>query len=102
MQFPPRSHPPWPSRARAKGARSRHEQHLLFGGTGQPPSGGGATVTRTLLREQIDESASDPREELAFQARLVAFSERLRSESGGVARAWKPGAPPDAWVRDSL
>jgi hypothetical protein len=51
-------------------------------------------------RSQIEESGTDPREELAFVAQLLDFSERLRHEGGGVAKAWKPGAPPDEWTRD--
>jgi hypothetical protein len=51
-------------------------------------------------RAQIDESSVDPREELSFQAQLIEFSHLLRQEGGGVAKAWKPGAPPDEWTRD--
>lgn len=48
---------------------------------------------------RLDESSVDPREELSFQAELIEFSHLLRQEGGGVAKAWKPGAPPDEWTR---
>jgi hypothetical protein len=51
-------------------------------------------------RTQIDESGVDPREELAFQAQLNDLTQPLRQEGGGVAKAWKPGAPPDEWTHD--
>ena len=49
-------------------------------------------------RAQIDETGEDPREELAFHAQLTDYSHTLRQEGGGVTKAWKPGAPPDAWA----
>jgi len=52
-------------------------------------------------RARIDESGTDPREELAFQVQLSEFSHLLRRDGGGVAKAWKPGAPPDEWTRAS-
>jgi hypothetical protein len=49
-------------------------------------------------RAEIDDGGEDPREELAFHAQLGAYAQTLRQQAGGVARAWKPGAPPAAWV----
>jgi hypothetical protein len=49
-------------------------------------------------RQQIDDSGEDPREELAFQTQLIDYARALRQEGGGVTKAWKPGAPPDAWA----
>jgi hypothetical protein len=53
-----------------------------------------------IWRAEIDDSGPDPREELAFQAQLADYSQSLRHEGGGVTKAWKPGAPPDAWLVD--
>jgi hypothetical protein len=54
-----------------------------------------------IWRAEIDESGQDPREELAFQAQLADYSHILRREGGGVAKAWRPGAPPDEWAGGS-
>jgi hypothetical protein len=51
-----------------------------------------------IWRAEIDDSGQDPREELAFQTQLADYSHALRSEGGGVTRAWKPGAPPEEWI----
>jgi hypothetical protein len=51
-----------------------------------------------VWRQSIDDVARDPREELAFQHQLADYGHELRQEGGGVTRAWKPGAPPDAWA----
>jgi hypothetical protein len=50
-------------------------------------------------RAEIDDTGSDPREELAFQHQLDDYSQRLRQEGGGVTKAWQPGAPPVEWIR---
>lgn len=50
-----------------------------------------------VWRGQIDDAGEDPREELAFQFQLSAYSRELRQEGGGVASAWNPGAPPGEW-----
>jgi hypothetical protein len=55
-----------------------------------------------VWRAEIDESGQDPREELAFQTQLADYSHTLRQEGGGVAKAWKPGAPPDNWAGGQL
>ena len=52
-----------------------------------------------VWRQQLDEAGNDPREELAFHARLVDYAHVLRQEGGGVSREWHPGAPPADWVR---
>jgi hypothetical protein len=52
-----------------------------------------------VWRQWIDDACRDPREELAFQVNLSDYGHTLRQEGGGVTRAWKPGAPPDGWVR---
>ena len=48
-------------------------------------------------RQETDDSADDPREELAFQTQLADYSHTLRQEGGGVTKAWQPGAPPEQW-----
>jgi hypothetical protein len=50
-------------------------------------------------RTEIDDTGTDPREELAFQTQLNDYAHTLRQEGGGVTKAWKPGAPPDGWSR---
>lgn len=50
-----------------------------------------------VWRDWIDQSADDPRYELAFQTQLVDYSHMLRREGGGVTRTWRPGPPPDEW-----
>jgi len=52
-----------------------------------------------VWRQWIDDACRDPREELAFQVNLSDYGHTLRQEGGGVTRAWKPGAPPDGWIR---
>jgi hypothetical protein len=52
-----------------------------------------------VWRQLIDDACRDPREELAFQVNLSDYGHTLRQEGGGVTRAWKPGAPPDGWIR---
>lgn len=52
-----------------------------------------------VWRQELDEAGRDPREELAFQARLADYAHVLRQEGGGVSREWHPGAPPGEWVR---
>jgi predicted transcriptional regulator len=52
-----------------------------------------------VWRQLIDDACRDPREELAFQVNLSDYGETLRREGGSVTDAWKPGAPPDGWVR---
>jgi hypothetical protein len=52
-------------------------------------------------RAQLDVAAADPREELAFQDRLHEYGHQLRTEAGGVTRAWQPGAPPAHWSATS-
>jgi len=50
-------------------------------------------------RAQLDDAGLDPREELIFRGHLLDYAAQLRQEGGGVARAWKPGPPPDEWAR---
>jgi hypothetical protein len=51
-----------------------------------------------VWRAEIDDAGDDPREELAFHAQLADYAQVLRQQGGGVAKAWKPGAPPDEWA----
>ena len=51
-----------------------------------------------VWRDWIDVAADDPRHELAFQAQLADYGQVLRQEGGSVTSAWKPGAPPMAWI----
>jgi hypothetical protein len=57
-------------------------------------------LARALLERlvELDDAGMDPREELAFQDRLVGYADILRQEGGGVTKAWKPGAPPEEWA----
>ncbi|MFI4990918.1 MAG: hypothetical protein ACHQHO_08430 [Solirubrobacterales bacterium] len=52
-------------------------------------------------RAQLDDAGVYPREELIFRSHLLDYSAQLRQEGGGVARAWKPGPPPDDWAGTS-
>jgi hypothetical protein len=51
-----------------------------------------------VWRAELDDSGTDPREELTFQTQLADYALLLRQEGGGVTKAWKPGAPPETWV----
>jgi hypothetical protein len=51
-----------------------------------------------VWRGEIDDAGEDPREELAFQSQLADYGRLLREQGGGVAKAWKPGAPPRSWA----
>ena len=50
-----------------------------------------------VWREEIDEAAENPREELAFHRQLADYANTLRQLGGSVTQTWKPGAPPDGW-----
>jgi hypothetical protein len=52
-----------------------------------------------VWRAEIDDAGENPREEIAFHTQLSDYSQTLRQQGGGVAKAWKPGAPPDEWCR---
>jgi hypothetical protein len=52
-----------------------------------------------VWRAEIDASAQDLREELAFQTHLAHYAHTLRQQGGGVAKAWTPGAPRE-WAAD--
>jgi hypothetical protein len=51
-----------------------------------------------VWRAEIDDAGQDPREELAFQAQLADYAQTLRQQGGGVAKTWRPGAPPQEWT----
>lgn len=51
-----------------------------------------------VWRQQLDQAARDPREELVFQSALNDYAEALRTHGRGVANTWQPDAPPDGWV----
>lgn len=51
-----------------------------------------------VWRQEIDDAADSPREELAFHRELAEYSLTLRQQAGGVAKSWKPGAPPTDWL----
>jgi hypothetical protein len=50
-----------------------------------------------VWRAEIDNTAQDPREELAFQHQLADYAQALRQQGGGVANTWTPSAPPAEW-----
>jgi hypothetical protein len=50
-------------------------------------------------RAELDD-AGHPRDELAFQNQMIDYAHYLRSQGGGVTKAWKPGAPPTEWMRE--
>ena len=52
-------------------------------------------------RADIDDTGTDPRDELAFLTAIIDFGNLLRQEGGGVTKAWKPGAPPNDWTGPS-
>jgi hypothetical protein len=49
-------------------------------------------------RSELDDSGTDPRDELAFQTQLNDYAHTLQRERGGVTKTWTPGAPPDEWA----
>ncbi len=51
-----------------------------------------------VWRETLDDTGSDPREELEFQLNVAEFGRRLSQQGGGVTKQWTPGAPPSEWV----
>lgn len=53
-------------------------------------------------RAEIDDNGPDPREEITFLSQLTDYANQLRQQSGGIAKTWKPGAPPAAWTGTSL
>jgi hypothetical protein len=56
----------------------------------------------TQWRTNIDATASDPREELSFQAQLESFSRLLDHTPGVGGRVWTPGPPPVDWLEAHL
>jgi hypothetical protein len=52
-----------------------------------------------IWRAELDDTGQNPRDELAFQNQLSDYAHTLRQQSGGVTKAWKPGAPPPEWAR---
>lgn len=61
-------------------------------------AGGYARYLESKTIEPELEAGLDPREELIFRGHLLDYAAQLRQEGGGVARAWKPGPPPDEWA----
>jgi hypothetical protein len=51
-----------------------------------------------VWRGEIDDAGENPREELAFHRELADYARTLRQQGGGVAKAWRPGAPPPEWL----
>jgi hypothetical protein len=51
-----------------------------------------------VWRDMLDDTGSDPRQELDFQLNVAEFGRRLSQQGGGVTKAWTPGAPPDEWA----
>jgi hypothetical protein len=49
-------------------------------------------------RSELDETGTDPREELAFQTQLNDYAHNLCRGGGGVTKTWTPAAPPDEWT----
>ena len=87
-----------PSRARARAlADDLASMAAATGAEAFPAASDEAVLDR---RPEIDDGGEDPREELAFHAQLNNYAQTVRQQSGGVARAWKPGAPPAAWAGD--
>jgi hypothetical protein len=55
-----------------------------------------------VWRAEIDDAGVDTGEEPAFQLQLRELARVLRQSGGGVTKAWKPGAPPNGWLRESV
>lgn len=51
-----------------------------------------------VWRDFLDDTGSDPREELDYQLNISEFGRRLAQQGGGIMKAWTPGAPPDEWA----
>lgn len=49
-------------------------------------------------RADLDQHATDPREELTFHAQLADYAQTLRVEGSSTTKTWKPGAPPRDWI----
>jgi hypothetical protein len=49
-------------------------------------------------RTEIDDSGTDPREELAFHNQLQDYAHTLQRDGGSITKAWAPGAPPYEWA----
>ncbi len=48
-------------------------------------------------RQELDDTGTDPRQELAFQNQLNDYAQLLRQQGGGVTKAWRAGAAPPEW-----
>lgn len=88
----------WGAIVALHGRYPRHLGHLKHGWWNDE------AITETLAalavwRAEIDNSAQDPREELAFHHQLADYANTLRQQSGGVSNTWQPGAPPQEWTQ---
>jgi len=48
-------------------------------------------------RSELDDTGTDPRDELAFQTQLTDYAHTLRTEGAGVTTTWTPGPAPPEW-----
>jgi hypothetical protein len=49
-------------------------------------------------RQELDDTATDPRHELAFQTQINDYTQQLRQRGGGTSKSWRPDAQPADWV----
>jgi hypothetical protein len=49
-------------------------------------------------RRELDDTATDPRQELAFQTQLNDYAQQLRQQGSGTAKTWTPGGQPGGWI----
>jgi hypothetical protein len=49
-------------------------------------------------RQELDDTATDPRQELAFHTQLNDYAQQLQRQSGGATKTWQPEPAPDAWI----
>jgi hypothetical protein len=48
-------------------------------------------------RQELDDTGTDPRTELAFHTQLQDYTQQLQRQSGGATKTWKPDAAPTEW-----
>lgn len=86
----------WGAVVALRGRYPRQLQHVKTGWWENP------SITEMLCalavwRQQIDDHAHDPREEIAFHNHLEHFTQTLLKYGFATEDTWEPGAPPENW-----
>lgn len=87
----------WGAIVALHGRYPRHLEHLKHGWWNDEAH---TEILSALAawRQELDDHAQDPREEIAFHHQLTNYTQTLRQQSAGATKTWKPAPPPDEWT----